>query len=386
MNNHWMRGLAASAAVTLAVTGLAGPAQAAPSRLSPLFITRTAARPGVLKPALGPAIPGRLYSVAATSARDVWAVGLTSGPPLLLHWNGSSWLQYLISPNLYFNGVAAVSPRDAWAVGGTNWGEPTATVAYHWNGKAWRQVPTPTPTGSASFNGVAATSARNAWAVGATGPGPGGPGSANAPMIEHWNGKAWRTESVRVPDQPGSFASVTATSARNAWAVGWTGTTASVLIAHWNGRTWRQVPAPGGTGNLQGVTATGRANAWAAGFTNTTGQDKTLILHWNGRRWTAVPSPTPAGDTDLWRIEASSRSNAWAVGYSRPTSCDPECQTVAEHWNGRRWTAVPSPNAPAGFLNAFLGVVAISPRDAWAVGTTDWGSTLISHWNGRTWS
>ncbi|HEY2638763.1 MAG TPA: hypothetical protein VGI66_02605 [Streptosporangiaceae bacterium] len=36
-------------------------------------------------------------------------------------------------------------------------------------------------------------------------------------------------------------------------------------------------------------------------------------------------------------------------------------------------------------LDALLGVVAISPSDAWAVGTVDWGSTLIEHWNGKSW-
>jgi hypothetical protein len=67
-------------------------------------------------------------------------------------------------------------------------------------------------------------------------------------------------------------------------------------------------------------------------------------------------------------------------------SCSPECQTVTEHWNGTRWSVVPSPNPPAGYLDAFLGVVAISGCDAWAVGTTDFASTVIAHWNGHIWS
>jgi hypothetical protein len=355
MNNHWMRWLVVSAAVvTLAAPGLAGPAQASPLP-SPSSPWRAAAaggaiRGGGLEPGLGPAVPGRLTGVAATSADDVWAVGLTSGPPLVLHWNGSSWLQYPISPDLYFLGVAAVSPRDAWAVGGTYWFAPTATVAYHWNGKTWGQVPTPAPDGSAFFSGVAATSAANAWAVGDTGPGPGGPNTSNAPLIERWNGRAWTQQS--------------------------------------DGSTWQRMPAPAGTpaGSwLDGVAATGPGDAWAVGGTSTTGPDKSLILHWNGRRWAVVASPTPAGDTNLLAVAASSQRNAWTVGYSRPTSCSPECQTVAERWNGRLWAVVPTPNPRADFLDAFLGVVAISGHDAWAVGTTDWATTLIAHWNGHSW-
>jgi hypothetical protein len=62
--------------------------------------------------------------------------------------------------------VSAQSPTDAWAVGGTYWFEPTQAAAYHWNGKTWSQVPTPTPGGTGYFNAVAETSPSNAWAVG----------------------------------------------------------------------------------------------------------------------------------------------------------------------------------------------------------------------------
>lgn len=82
-------------------------------------------------------------------------------------------------------------------------------------------------------------------------------------------------------------------------------------------------------------------------------------------------------------MSASSRTNAWAVGYTNPNGC--YCGTAAFHWNGKRWSAVPTPNPPAGFLDALLGVVAISPSDAWAGGTTDWSSTIIEHWNGKSW-
>ncbi len=43
------------------------------------------------------------------------------------------------------------------------------TLAAHWNGTAWTQVPSPDPGGSTRENvlfGVDATSAANTWAVG----------------------------------------------------------------------------------------------------------------------------------------------------------------------------------------------------------------------------
>ena len=81
--------------------------------------------------------PGRLYSVAAVSADDVWAAGLSSpGGSLIVHWDGSAWSRSLIGPG-YLEGVAASSATDAWAVGGTSWFSPNRTLAEHWNGKSW---------------------------------------------------------------------------------------------------------------------------------------------------------------------------------------------------------------------------------------------------------
>jgi hypothetical protein len=378
-----------SAAVSAAASGgsaAGGPSATAITRV--VRVTRLSA-PGRFAPALAPAVPGRLYSVAASSPSNVWAAGLTSGPGLLLHWDGHAWWQYAFSPDVYFNSVAVMSPTDAWAVGGTNWFYPTQTVAYHWNGATWTRIPTPTPGGSALFNGVAATSADNAWAVGSISGGPGEQGYS-IPLIEHWNGKKWTRQYFRLPINSGYFASVAATSPRNAWAVGTTGSQApnGALIEHWNGKQWRRVPANtvDGFGVIQGVTATSADNAWAVGFTDATSVNQSLTVHWNGKRWSVVRSPNPTGDTNLWRVSATSVDNAWAVGYTNPTTCSPVCGTIAIHWNGKRWSTVATPDPPAEQLDAFLGVDAISGDDAWAVGTTDWSDTIIAHWNGHSWS
>jgi hypothetical protein len=37
-------------------------------------------------------------------------------------------------------------------------------------------------------------------------------------------------------------------------------------------------------------------------------------------------------------------------------------------------------------VNVLLGVAATSPRNAWAVGTTDYQSTPIVRWNGNAWT
>ena len=78
--------------------------------------------------------------------------------------------------------VAVLSSKSAWAVGSTSAGK---TLIKHWNGTAWAQVPSPTPTGGGDLQGVAAVSASCAWAVGYTGT------ATPEPLILVWNGTAW---------------------------------------------------------------------------------------------------------------------------------------------------------------------------------------------------
>ena len=94
------------------------------------------------------------------------------------------------APHAFLSGVGATSARDAWAVGmtiGQNTCAPKcATVIEHWNGHAWKQVPSPNPP-SGYLNqlfGVAPTSRHNAWAVGTT--------DYEHTLIMRWNGHAWK--------------------------------------------------------------------------------------------------------------------------------------------------------------------------------------------------
>jgi hypothetical protein len=78
-----------------------------------------------------------------------------------------------------FDGVAATSASNAWAVGVTKTTQP---LIAHWNGGTWKQVPSPHAGANSILSAVAATSAGNAWAVGSNGLGK--------TLVMHWNGKA----------------------------------------------------------------------------------------------------------------------------------------------------------------------------------------------------
>jgi hypothetical protein len=339
-------------------------------------------------------VGGRFYGVSASSPTDAWAVGLSDTGSLVQHWNGTTWSTSLDSSG-YFIGVDARYWNDVWAVGGTNWFSPDRTLIEHWNGSSWSQVPSPSPGEGGYLNGVVATSRGNAWAVGLIAPGGNGVRAAyTTPLIEHWNGKEWQVQRVVVPSGGGQFDSVAATSRSDVWAVGLIGgnsgeTPTYSLIEHWNGKRWRIVPCPMPAvtvgGWLAGVSVVSPTDAWAVGADNTGSTAVTLIEHWNGRSWKVVPSPSPNGEGVLYSVAAVSAKNAWAVGMTNPTTCSPICGTLIEHWNGKVWSVVPSPNPPADYLDALEGVVSFY-KNAWAVGTTDYASTMILHWNGQNWS
>jgi hypothetical protein len=80
----------------------------------------------------------------------------------------------------------------------------------HWNGTTWRQVQVPV-TATGVLYAVAAASWSDAWAVG---------GSADHPVIEHWDGTNRATRPSPAPGVSSGLTSVAASSARNVWALG----------------------------------------------------------------------------------------------------------------------------------------------------------------------
>jgi hypothetical protein len=116
---------------------------------------------------------------------------------------------------------------------------------------------------------------------------------------------------------------------------------------------------------------------WAVGQTEDPGQ-LTLIEHWNGKAWRQVTSPNPGSNNKLNDVSPS-----WAVGSYNSSGT----KTLVLRRVGNSWAQVTSPN-PETNLNELQGVVQISPGNAWAAGYVLNGTayrTLILHWNGTAW-
>ena len=88
----------------------------------------------------------------------------------------------------------------------------------------------------------------------------------------------------------------------------------------------------------------------------------------SGAAWQIIASPNGSGQVnELHSVSALAENDVWAAGVSYNTERTLG-STLIEHWNGSRWSVVPSPN-PSSSVNMINAVAAVSANDVWAVGT-----------------
>ncbi len=369
----------------------------APSVPSPLSRQPSTAECGngwtqVYCPSSGPN-DNALFGITTLSTSDVWAVGSSyldtnyQHPQALIeHWDGTQW-SIVPSPVLTDSAlysVAAVSSSDIWAVGQYGAYGNTLTLIEHWDGSAWQVVPSPNiPSERDSLYSVAVITSDDVWAFGSF-----ERNSINKILVEHWDGTQWSI----VPTPNVNFDTIlfagVALAPNDIWAVGGdnTGTRNETFTMHWDGVQWTIVPSPnpGQTqNNLYGLTALASNDVWAAGYSYTSGSpSRTLIEHWDGSAWQVVPSPNMLNKANsLDGIGAIAPDDIWAVGYSLQGSTL-DYEPIVEHWDGTQWSIVGLPPVEGG--GDLLGVAGVGSTDVWAVGLTYAYPEvpLAEHWNG----
>ncbi len=311
-----------------------------------------------------------LAGVWAGSASDVWAVGLQPGGAcqyrtLTEHWNGSAWAVVPSPGKLTVNSTLAMASgtasNDVWAVGET--GCPSVqsgrTLALHWNGSTWSIVTTPNPGFFPTLHAVAARTPADAWAVGDT-----TFSGTDDPLIEHWDGQAWRVSALPRSIH-GALSGVAAVGATGAWAVGSRpfNNLDGPLALHWNGTRWSPVPVPippGSNGYLFSVIALPHGQAVAVGgWRPTPSTSHVLVERWNGTAWHMASVPAVPGFSGLYSVAAAPGQGPWASGFSvTPTSGG----AVLLQNVGTSWQLV---NPPP--LNAAFAVAGASDGEVWTV-------------------
>ena len=145
---------------------------------------------------------------------------------------------------------------------------------------------------------------------------------------------------------------------------------------------------------LLAASATSASDVWGVGFGQAIAANgidlvHASVLHFNGSSWTRVPAPVD-GDNDAFSnvqftgVTAITPTNAWLVGSH---NVDGLIEPLIKHWNGVSWSAFPSPSFPQG--SALLNAVAhTSATDLWAVGWYPgfFIDPLLEHFDGHTWT
>ena len=194
-----------------------------------------------------------LWDVESISASDVWAVGNYNAPGIstqaeLLHYNGTNWIHQPLPINpssSYLYSLDALSPVDIWAAGGQGATPTRPAYVIHYDGSSWNEIPVP-PVGSYrnSFYAIDALSASDVWAVGHYGNMAGDFHT----LAMHWNGSNWANIPLpsNVSSPPGELLNLKAISSNDIWASGYY-LTGGAITLHWDGNSWTNyLPATGG--------------------------------------------------------------------------------------------------------------------------------------------
>jgi Protein kinase domain len=282
------------------------------------------AYPSTVKPAL-------LTGVSLTKAGTIFAVGYTckggcgfgssvsDDRPLILRSDGSTWSRVSISPSLRRGAsLSAVSTQPdgkAWAAGDACTPVCKALIL-HWDGSAWRRVPSQSPGGSAELLDIS-TTATGGWASGLYDCKP--HCSPHEPrtqtLILRWSGHSWLQVNSPSLGQFNVLYAITGAAHGTAWAAGTPSCGVSCgspraargVILRSDGSDWSQAtPSPAGQWWIAGIAAEPDGGAIAVGHTIGVGHpvdvgrvctspcgathevDRTLLLRWNGSRWSVV--------------------------------------------------------------------------------------------------
>jgi hypothetical protein len=168
-------------------------------------------------------------------------------------------------------------------------------------------------------------------------------------------------------------------------------TKATTSAAGW---TVQKTQLLGGSDNSLGAVAgSSPSDVWAVGdyLPDAAGsnQDATLSFaeHYNGKNWTVVRTPNAGPNFNSFYGLAAAGGRAWAVGeYLNAAYQD---RALVEAWNGRAWSIADVPQ-PGSQRDMLFGASALSADDVWVVGDKQGANgvfkTLAEHWDGSAWT
>jgi len=218
-----------------------------------------------------------LHAVAAVSPTNAWAAGFADYKGLIEHWDGGRWsVSPFPAPKTSsaedssaIFGLAAVSATDVWAVGSSSFAHKESCLLEHWDGEAWSAVTCPEPagTGDAKLDSITEISPNDLWAVGFYTTGNTGSNKNSYALTEHFDGTAWKV--VPTPHlAPGprplggysdELTAVAGRASEDVYAAG-----SSNRLIHWDGKRWT-VQSAQSPGQVEGMASIPGGGVWAVG-------------------------------------------------------------------------------------------------------------------------
>jgi len=300
-------------------------------------------------------------------------------------------------------GLASVScTRPSYCVGVGGFQDPgsaTQTLVEVWNGTVWSIVPSP-DEGTNDPNVLDAVSCSSPKSCVAVGYWCSVDGCLeNQSLVEVWNGTVWSIVPSPDPGSRNQLSSVSCTSASSCKAVGaycpdpgcpnpsWFQT----QVDTWDGTTVSLDSSPNpntGDNILNAVSCVTATKCQAVGLDDNRSIVGTLVESWDGKAWSVAPSPNEGTDNELLGVSCAHANSCEAVGWLDHGYDSTPQQTLAESWNGRTWTVVPSVS-PSTHFDILDSVSCTSATRCLAVGiypTGPDGPAPIQVWDGTAWS
>jgi hypothetical protein len=269
---------------------------------------------------------GSYATMDASSATNLWIIGGSQPPAILLRYNGVKWARIALpappaAEHNYGGGSTAYAfgPEDIWFFVGD--------FAFHFVHHHWQLKRL--PAALRSFGNVSFVSSTDIWALGRYSRRSAVSGNRYAAM--HWNGRSWSVVSLGAIKLPSPtkyrLGPTIATGPRDLWVVG--NLVHAPFLLHWAGSAtgWSRVDLPPGSNTVYGMTQDGHGGLWLYVYR----EDQTWQFdHYSAGAWTQQPVPTAPGGTNfLYSLSwIPGTHSVWAVGQALPSATATKYQAV----------------------------------------------------------
>jgi hypothetical protein len=264
----------------------------------------------------------------ASGRSDIFVVGegLSPGPGIILHYDGTSWTPMTHPATGAITGVFGLTSTNVYAV--TSNGE-----ILHYDGTSWMEV----------YDRLADRSLSDVWCAGLTNVIAVGESGG----IIRWDGALWSEDSMIGDD----FTSVWGTAYNNIYVCG------GEQIWRYTG-SWLLDESAAGW-ELEEIHGSGPDDIWAVG----PGND---LVHWNGTSWTEMDAGDVGNGNDFHAVWGQSATDAWLLSD----------HGGVYRYDGADWNEIN--NSDQGGWQDMYG---LSANDIYTVG----GGTVMN-WDGTNWS